>query len=204
MTKRKARSKLKIGIDIDNVIADTHHQYLNQFNLTFGTDVLYEDCSFFYFEDLSTEIKAAQITLFIEKLLVNDEFQSRIPPYSEAVKTVKKWIKKGFFLHYISARPKEAVKITKTWLIKHGFWVEGRATLDLVDFRHGKDTEFKKDIASKLGIDLMIEDSREIANAFSAPVLLLSRPWNRGELKGHVTRVKDWREIELIVAKYEK
>jgi 2,3-bisphosphoglycerate-independent phosphoglycerate mutase len=85
---------------------------------------------------------------------------------------------------------------TKKWLEYHGFLTKG-TTLDMYDeAKHREDTLYKKEVVERFGIDVMIEDSLEIAKVMDVLVFLLDRPWNQGELSPHITRVKDWEEAE--------
>ncbi len=196
---------MKIGIDIDNVLADSYNAYLERFNRQFGTEIIYEEVDdFFYLEKFKTVDYQRRVT-YVDSLSTNLKFLSSISPYQEAINVIGKWQGKGWIIHYITARPAITKKTTQTWLKKHGFWGK-LTTLDL--FPEGKtykrDVEYKKDLADKLGLDVFIEDASAIARNMKIPVFLLDRPWNQGELPGNVTRVKTWPEIEKGVAHLTK
>lgn len=192
--------KLKIGIDIDNVISDSYPVYIRRFNETFGTTIRYEEVIDFSFLERYGGIETAQTELFIDTLLRDEEFQLSLPPFVEAISIIKNWHKVGHSIHYITARPSFTKEATEKWLKKHGLMVPG-VTLDCCDYGKDKpDTEFKKEVVERLGIDILIEDNKEIAEVMSIPVLLLDRPWNQGELPKNVRRVKGWQEIEQFIA----
>ena len=185
---------LRIGIDVDNVIADSYTAYLSRYNQRFGTKIVWEEITEFYFSTSKVPQKEGQA--FIYGLITDETFQIMIPPYTDAAQVIGKWSKKGFRIHYVTARPETTRNVTQKWLQKHGFWFLD-ATLDMYDeSKHTNDIDYKKVVAVDKKIDLMIEDALEIAIALPIPVLLLDRPWNRGALPRHVKRVKNWEEIE--------
>lgn len=191
------KKQLRIGIDIDNVIADSYPVYLHRYNQKFGTKIRWEEVTDFYFSTRETDAKDSQE--FIYTLINSEVFQMELPPYRDAAAVINGWSKNGYQIHYVTARPQSTQKVTETWLKKHGFWVNG-ATLDMYDERiHVNDTDYKKGVVAEKKIELMIEDALEIAEALPIPVLLLDRPWNRGGLPSHVTRVKDWDEIDKLI-----
>jgi uncharacterized HAD superfamily protein len=191
--------QLKIGIDIDNVLADTAATYLEQFNIKFGTSLAYEALISQDLMKLEHGIETSQVQEFIDKVINTAEFQLEVLPYQEAIDVVTKWSKQGHSIHYITARPIAVRHSTQQWLSRHGLMVEG-ATLDLIDpDKYTSDPEYKADIAKKIGIDYMIEDTKKITLAMPVPVFLIDRPWNQGELPEHVQRVKDWKEIEGLI-----
>ena len=173
----KQQKHLRIGIDIDNVIADSYPVYLNRYNQRFKTSILWEEVTDFYFSTQRVNQKESQE--FIYSLIESKIFQMNLPPYRDAIDVVRGWSNKGIKLHYITARPQSTRKVTHEWLKKHDFWSKG-ATLDMYDeSSHVSDVDYKKGVVMEKKIDLMIEDTLEIAMALPIPVLLLDRPWNR-------------------------
>lgn len=197
---------LKIGIDIDNVIADSYPSFLSRFNKIFGTKISYEEISDFYYLEKYSGIGLSDVKKFIDKHLADEIFQINIPPQMGAMEVIKKWGKMGHKIHYITSRPKNIREITLKWLSKHGFFLPD-STLDIFDSEKHYDTHrgqiisYKKTAAIKRGVNLFIEDSKEIALAMGVPVYLFNRPWNKGKLPKHIKRVKNWREIEELLNK---
>ncbi len=198
--------KLKIGIDIDNVIADSYPSFLSNFNKVFATRIKYEEIYDFYYLEKHTGISHIETKKFINRILVDEEIQLNIPPYKDVQKILSAWIKAGHKIHYITSRPNTTRDITYKWLEKHGFLHPG-TTLDLFNAAQHFDKhrkvimEYKKTIAQNRGVELFIEDSKEIAETMEIPVLLLDRPWNKGKLKKNIKRVRDWSEIDKFVGK---
>lgn len=190
--------KLKIGIDIDNVISDSYTAYLERFNKEFGRNIQYEELFDFYYLEKHTDINIERIKIFIDTVIKDNEFQLGLSPYKEAIAVINNWQRLGFSIHYITVRPVSIRQITFDWLKKHGF-IGKKTTLDLYDEKgiYKSDVAYKKGLADKLKLDLFIEDAVEIARALTIPVLLLDRPWNRTPgLPKNVKRVKSWQEIE--------
>lgn len=194
--------KLKIGIDIDNVIADSTPSYIARFNQAFGTKIRYEEVYDFYHLEASAGIEPKKAEEFFVNIIHTDDFQLSIPPYEEPKKVIKNWLKKGYSIHYITARPPNMLNVTKKWLQKHGFWVDGISLDVFNETQYKTDIEFKRETAKKLGIDIFIEDHREIAKALGVQVFLLDRPWNQGKMPKNIVRVMGWDEIERLVEEY--
>lgn len=200
MSKKLSPKYLKIGIDIDNVIADSYPRYINAFNEKFGTAVKYEEVYDFYYLENYVGVDKAATSHFIETVLHSEKFQLAIPPYEEPKTIIQKWAESGHLIHYITARPIAIKDITLHWLKNHGFWVKG-AKLHLLDVdQEPSHANFKKEIVDKWKVDIFVEDTKGIAETLNIPVLLLDRPWNQGKLPKNVKRVKDWKEIDYFVA----
>lgn len=195
--KKKSSKTFKIGIDIDNVISDTYTALVGRVNEVFGISIQMEEVITFSYLEENLGIEKERVREFITNSLKREDFSLAIKPYEDAVSIVRKWGSYGYSIHYITARPSSLGEITQKWLEKHGFWLKG-ATLDLFDESIGykSDVDYKKRIVEKIGIDVLIEDSRENAQVMDIPVLLLDMPWNRGEVPENVKRVSNWGEIE--------
>lgn len=191
------KKQFKIGIDIDNVIADTATAYLDLFNKTYEKSIEFEQIHDFFYMEKYSGIPTAEVERFVREKLEQDAFTLTIRPYGQASGVIAHWSQKGYSIHYITARSPEAKHATRQWLTTHGFW-QKHATLDTHDPSiHANASAYKAIVGRKLGINVMIEDYVEYAAAMpDIPVLLLDRPWNRVSLPAHVTRVQDWDAIK--------
>lgn len=201
--KENTDSKLKIGIDIDNVISDSYPKYIKQFDQTFGIKVAFDELVDFYYFLNHDEIDKDKAKALTDKLLKDDQFQMSFSPIGWAQEVIENWSDQGHSIHYITARPKYIKNATYAWLKKHGFLVP-KATVDLQEIffqqKQGTiDAKYKRDIIKKRKINLLIEDTKEIAEIVDIPVFLFSRPWNQGKLSKNVTRVSNWKEIEKLL-----
>lgn len=196
--------KLKIGIDIDNVVSDSYKAFLEKFNTVFGTKIIYEKIDDFYYLEKSSGVDFSETREFINRLIIDETFQMTISPVTDAVSSIKKFHQKGHSIYFITARPKTALNHTKKWLAKHGL-AGKNFILDLFEgTRHhlanlSQTISYKKRIVKEKGIDVLIEDSLEISEVMDIPVILIDRPWNRGVTgKRNLFRVKTWKEIESL------
>lgn len=191
--------KLKIGIDIDNVISDTFTAYKKKFESDFGTDISVESLYQIFYFDKHFNFDKKKIDKFINNTLHTPKFQSILPPFLDAVKTVKKLHKNDHKIHFISGRPHLTYEVTREWLINHGFFIE-TSTLSLCNYESGEtDGSMKNKTIRKYQVDLMIEDSLDIARVLNTKVLLIDRLWNKGRPPKHIQRVFSWEEIDQII-----
>lgn len=198
--------KVKIGIDIDNVISDSYPAYLNRFNLKFDMAIRMEQIREFYFlnkyvEDNKVKYGRKMVD-FIDEMVLDEKFQMEIPPIEDARRVISGWKKVGYEIHFVTSRPKQTRKVTINWLVKHGFWAKG-IKIDLFDGKSWKvnDVPYKRNVVIVNDIKVFIEDSLEIARGMDIPVFLLDRPWNQGKLKKNITRVFSWQEIAGLLPK---
>src|SRR3989344_9264213 len=119
--------KVKIGIDIDNVLSESYPAYLLRFNEKFNIEIKMEQIREFYFLDRLIKDektgKRGEMVNFIDELMLDAEFQVGIPPIVDSIEIIKKWSNQGFQIHYITARPVTIRKMTEDWLNKHGYLV---------------------------------------------------------------------------------
>ena len=180
--------KVKIGIDIDNVIAESYPAYISKFNLQFNVNIRLEEIREFYylnrFVDESRTPYGKEMVNYVDELIYDEEFQLNLKPIDYAQKLISDWLKKGYLIHYITSRPMGVKKMTLNWLKKQGFWVNG-VKLDLFDEKKGykSDVLYKKDVSDRYNLNFFVEDAYEIAMGMDIPVFLIDQPWNRGRLK---------------------
>lgn len=197
MRKLISTKKVKIGIDIDNVLTDSYRFVLERFNQNFATQVRYEEVFDFYYLEKYAGVDISRAKFFIKEIIHSDEFHQKLSPFREAVETIKSWSKHGFLIYYITARHTTSRDLTAAWLKKHGFMV-GQAFLEMMDYEKYDDPSiFKRDVVERECIDIVVEDSREVARALKIPVYMFDRPWNKGELPKNITRINSWHEIKL-------
>ena len=173
--------KLKIGVDLDNVLAETG-QYVAQlvaihympgftvdqytsWNLTDCTEMTHEQQEDIY-QILHTELQEL------------DEVEG-----AGAAMDLLGYL--GHFLHIVTHRPVETMMDTAKW------WADQNIIYSQLDVCNDKSIFFKD-------IDLLIDDSPSIAMKaveMGRPVFLYDRPWNQGISHPLITRVANWSEI---------
>lgn len=205
---KKTDRKLRIGIDIDNVISDSFPAYLKKFNENFATNFKAEDMLLVNNFPEIKGVDRGKVDKFIDKLIFDFDFQLSLPPFKQAKEVIESWQKKGHHLHYITARPVHIERVTRKWLQKHGF-IKDREVLKMSAYfdsqnppsKTKSDPEYKKEVVDEFGIKLLIEDHLEVARIMDIEVILIDRAWNQGELPQNVVRVTNWYEIEELICK---
>lgn len=189
---------MRIGIDLDDVLADSLPHYLRAFNARFGFEVRLADAAW-RIADRFPQIPRQEADDFFSELIADGFFSSRslLPHAKKAVETLAD---DGHDLFIITGRTPRDERITMDWLTRVGvrshFEAVVHRTCDPVE-RH------KADVASGLGLGLFIEDELTVALAVAdaaIPVLLFDRPWNQGPLHGNVRRIESWHQALTQIA----
>ena len=192
---------MRIGIDLDEVLADFMVTFLDHYNVKFKTTLTKEQFSYF---DLTKNIQASKEELFVifEEFYLTDHFEN-LPPVTDAISSIDKLSKKHE-LYVITARTPNITEHTLKWVNKHF-----PNKFKYVHFAHNpyfgkKKTKSKAEFGTDLGIDLLIEDNLDFATEAAKEnikVFLFDAPWNKSKsLPKNIKRVKSWKEIlrELI------
>ncbi len=189
---------MKIGIDLDDVLADSLPHYLQAFNRRFGLDVELADGAW-RIADRFPHIPRQEADDFFTELIADGFFSSRslIPHAKEAVETLAD---DGHDLYIITGRTPRDEEITMDWLTRVGVLSHFEAVMHRTREPVG---HHKSSAASELQLDLFIEDELAVALAVSEtaiPVLLFDRPWNQGSLPCNVHRIRSWHEALTRIA----
>ena len=189
---------MKIGIDIDDVLADSLPYYTRAFNQRFGLQIDLADAAWRIF-DRFPRISRQEAHDFFSGLIEAGFFSSRplLPGAKEAVESLSE---DGHRMFIITGRAPQDEAITRSWLTHVGLLSRFEAVIhrarEPVD-RH------KSGAASGLQLDVFIEDELAVATAVAEtaiPVLLYDQPWNRGVLPGNVCRIRSWTEALIQIA----
>lgn len=189
---------LRIGIDVDDVLAESLPGYLEAFRRRFGHEVKIEEAAWEIFRRYP-EISATQMWGFFSELEASDFLGTR-PLYPEAVEAVQTLSASGHRLFVVTGRLSQHREHTHRLLRQAGLL---DAFEDVVH-RDGEPTaEYKTRIVRELCLDLLIEDELHVALEAAKvpiPVLLFDRPWNQGTLPSGITRVTEWSQVLRLVA----
>jgi uncharacterized HAD superfamily protein len=163
---------MKIGIDIDDVLADSLPHYTRAFNQRFGLQIDLSDAAWRIF-DRFPRISHQEADDFFSELIEAGFFSSRplLPGAKEAVESLAK---EGHRLFIITGRAPQDEAVTKGWLARVGL---------LSRF----------DAEDELAVATAVAET-------AIPVLLFDRPWNQGVLPGNVRRVRSWTEALIRIA----
>jgi uncharacterized protein len=189
---------LRIGIDVDDVLAESLPGYLEAFRRCFGLEVRIEEAAWEIFRRYP-QISATQMWGFFSELEASDFLGTR-PVYPEAVKAVKTLAADGHRLFVVTGRLTQHRDHTRRLLKRAGLLEFFEV---LVHREHEAAADYKPRIVREMKLDLLIEDELHVALAAAIvpiPVLLFDRPWNQAELPAGITRVTDWEHALRVVA----
>ena len=192
-----------IGVDLDDVLAESFSSMDDFHNEKYGTSLKKEDHFTF---DLTKVWKATKEECRKRMTEFNhSKHNENIKPIIAAQKGLQILTKKHRVV-VITSRMESFRHKTEEWLQKH----YGDHNLDVHHANHyyGLNEHKKSHICQKLGVDVLIDDCLEYAEECgdeNISVLLLDNPWNQTEnLPKNVTRVKDWEDILEKIKDMEK
>ncbi len=184
---------MKIGIDIDEVMAEFVKGYMDFVERTRGEKVDFENI-FSY--DLWKVLKISREKAFeiAEEFADSGEFDN-IQLVEGCKKGVEK-ISQNNKIFFITARPLNLKKKTKFFLEQN---------LPNTNFKllfsgdiHPNNSLKKHDICKMHGVKILIEDNGEQAVRYASKgikIILLDKPWNKNYVHENIFRAKDWEEI---------
>jgi uncharacterized HAD superfamily protein len=187
-------NNMRIGIDFDDVIADSMQVVVDLHNREYSTSYSKEDAASFYLEEIWGGAKEE----WEEKLaeFLSTKYLADLNPMAGILSAMELLKENGHELYIISGRSGKQVAAAEKWIELHF-----PTTFNDVYCEHssvGVDPLTKAERCKELGIDLMIEDSMHSARECAAAdirVFLFDQPWNRGDLLPNMTRVSSWDEI---------
>jgi len=186
---------MKIGIDIDEVVAEFVKQYLKVHNAKEGTELSSEDV---YTYDLwdpleITRERAIEIT---NEIYDHEDLLENLSVVEGAIEAINK-LNESHELFFITARHARVGEKTKRFFKKH-FPENDFKIIHTGDFfkEQGKS---KGEICQELGIEVLIEDNLEWATKYSKEnikIILLAKPWNKDFVEQeNFLRIGSWGEI---------
>jgi 5'(3')-deoxyribonucleotidase len=179
---------MKIGIDIDGVIANSIEEWL------------YEICKRYpcftpdinKIKSFTTEIITGLTTAEVMELFLNVVINGEIEPYEDAVESIKSLKNSGHKIYILTSRSETTYDNTIKWLKDIG--VEYH---DIVFF--GESTTSKSEFADFSGLNVVIDDNiMEYVNNDNPKLtkILMSRPWNKTyNLSDTFIVCNDWKDV---------
>lgn len=186
------REKLKIGIDIDDTVADFITSYLKFYKSKFGKVFGVNDIEDIYLREPFGH-SCEEVLDILEEFHKTDYFKEM-----GLIKGVKEVLDKLFFLHkiiFITSRRPTNEDATKSFLKKY-FLGKPYEIYFSGDIYQGRKT--KDEICDELGINIIIEDNKFFSKNCAEKgirVFLLDKPWNQNCKHENIIRVKNWNEI---------
>jgi uncharacterized HAD superfamily protein len=184
---------MKIGIDIDEVLARFIFAFANYHNKTYNTSLKESDFCSYNLEKTLGESRI-EVDRKIKEFFLTEEFKNLelVPGSQEKINELKK----NNELFIITSRYKESAEITKDWINRNfpnifsGIYFANYSSENAIT---------KNNLCEKLGIEVFIDDCLTYASECGdkdTKVFLYDFYWNQSEvLPERVTRVKSWEEI---------
>lgn len=176
---------MRIGVDIDGVLADSLPLWVNELNRFFNKNKqveeihLYDICRTY---DITTQ----QLDQFLTrkgKYLMSEPLP--VPGASYYLSRIKQY----HDIYIVTAREELYGRETRGWLKKYSLPYDELLLLG---------SHEKKEACLEKQLNVLVEDTLEIGVKVSAagvPVFLMDAPYNQGALPGLVYRKRSWDEI---------
>lgn len=188
---------MKLGIDIDGTITQTHKAAIKIYNEELDLNVK-EDEVTTYFLDEPFGLTAKEGKKMWRKM--EAKIYKIGIPLEHSSEMLSSLAEKGHEIFYITARPgfKNIRKITLEWLKNHQFPLE-ESNLIMSAQNKGK-------IAKEIGIDIFFEDDpKHIENIVEMGIstVIVDCSYNK-ECSEEIPRIKNWLEGKKYVDEYKK
>lgn len=201
---------MRIGIDIDDVIAKTGQIFYQKINEHFGLNINFTKVPSYDYVDKEVFKKGFsphEFYDYLTKLQLTSTYHNELDPRRYLEDILKRFYQKGHLLYLISNRHVLILPYTLVWLKKIGIlpYLSGVIHNSYTQKPYGK---FKVREAKRLKLDLFLEDALDYALPLAEsgiPVILFDRPWNQSlKLPKNVYRVDGWKQVEVIMKKLAK
>lgn len=189
---------MKVGIDVDNVLAATHECLIKKLNFEhFSLKLNIEDWKSYYFWDAFniSKVKAEEML----HQVISDSFLLGIPAIPVGRYVLERY---SFEKHFITSRPVSQTEATMEWLMKNQIKYSAK-NLHFVGSGSKLEREISSEhlrkayLARQLGLHCFIEDCGEIAlevAKLGIPVILFNYPWNEHVSHPNIFRVGHWKD----------
>jgi uncharacterized protein len=183
---------MKIGVDIDGTIKDTHRAAVEVYNRELNRAVAVEEVTDFYL-DRAYGLTPKEGRQLWRKLEV--EIYTLGIPLKHAPEVLNDLVKQGHEVFFITARPEigEIRPVTIAWLKKHGFPYTGDNLI-----MNAQDKAAK---AKEIGIQIFFEDSPvHLENLIRnhIPTVIVNALYNQ-DVPFSAHRIRDWHEVYELV-----
>lgn len=198
---------MRIGIDIDDVIARTGQIFYQRINERFGLNIEFTKVPSYNYVDAEVEKNGYSQEEFYRFM---NEMQQKSPYHDELImrrdfkKTIAELSTNGHAIYLISNRHILILPYTTVWLKKQGILQYVSGVLHN-SYTEKPFSQFKVREIKRLEIDVFLEDALDYALPIAEAginVILFDRPWNQAEkLPSNIYRVNDWKEARVILNK---
>ncbi|MDO8584691.1 MAG: hypothetical protein Q7R85_01040 [bacterium] len=187
---------MRIGIDFDDVVANTGIAIIEMHNKKHGTHYKKDDFYSYLFEEIWGGERDENRKEIDEFLTTNRS--KKVSPMVGSLKAIQALKAAGHELYIITARRNKHITQTELWIEKH-FPDVFTGVHYASPSRLKEEPRKKSEICEALGIEVLIDDSPENAfdcAAVGVKIFLFDQPWNRRhEFPKNVERVFSWDEV---------
>lgn len=184
---------MRIGIDIDGVIADTFPFLIDELNNYFQANLNLEDINdynIFKVYGLS-DIEALKFIHEKEQDLIER------PPLKDNAAKYLNILSQEHTIYIVSARHEKYRSQTENWFQKHNIPFHVLTLLGSHD---------KREVCNQMSIEIFIEDNLKNIhqiNSCGIPALLFDAPYNQGKLPFLTRRCYSWEEIFQVLKQWD-
>ena len=206
---------MKIGVDLDDVIAVCAVPYLKRFAQEYKVELPDEkEIGWHLLREMDEHVSPEERDRFRLRLY-DGTFFSQLDIYQDCPVVLEKLVQAGHEIYFVTARAERRRMVTETWLREKRILDYAKAVHLKPhgefnpDYPRGRydaegSAQYKTRLAQEPGLDLFCEDdeliSRSLAEA-GVRVLLFDHPWNREVAHPNITRVNGWADVaELLSA----
>ena len=191
----------RVYVDFDDILSETALGFTEMLEQVFGKRVAFEDIFSF---DLGRAFGLSpEDTAELMRRMHEPDVLLALRPVPGAREALWEWRKTGCQLHVVTGRPPATRAVSTEWLQAHDMPCDALLFVDKYARQHPPHAEERAldlDQLRSMQYCLAVEDSPAMiqffAQSLSVPLVILDRPWNRGEpAGGRVTRCRDWSGI---------
>ena len=198
---------MRIGVDLDDVVAECAVPYLRAFADRYRLELPDEDLGWQTLARIDAVSGEEKDRFRIA--LYDGKFFSELEPYADCPAVVERIAEAGHEIYFITARAERRRVVTETWLREQGLIQHARAVhlKPHGDFDPGvppgrydatSSAAYKVRLAKELGLDAFCEDDVLIARSLAEAgikVWLFDHTWNRELAHPNIDRVTTWTEL---------
>jgi uncharacterized HAD superfamily protein len=198
---------MRIGIDIDDVIAKTGPVFYQKINERFGLDLEFTKVPSYSFVDEQVFKKGfsrEEFYGYLTEMQLNSPYHDSLLVRRGFKKTIKKLYQEGNIIYLVSNRHVLILPYTTVWLKNLGIlpFISGVLHNSYSKKPYRK---FKINEAKRLKLDVFLEDALDFALPIARAgikVILFDRPWNQKKpLPKNMFRVDDWEAAAAVIEK---
>lgn len=200
---------MRIGVDLDDVIAICAVPYLRKFAEEYGVELPDDkEIGWHLLREMDPHVSPEERDRFRLRLY-DGTFFSELDVYEDCPIVLERLVQQGHEIYFITARTEKRRLVTETWLrekriLDHAKAVHlkpyGEFRPDSPRGRYDAEgsARYKTRLAQELRLDVFCEDDVTIARSLAEAgvrVLLFDHPWNRDVAHERITRVTGWAEV---------